>query len=353
MDTDNKTEHPDRLSNGAGRTGSTEHRPVIFYITRGGHELAKKIAGLYPDAELLKFNTVLFASKWRKAGKIICIMATGIVVRTMAFLLEDKKNDPAVVVLDEKGKYAVSLLSGHIGGANALAKRIADYIGGYAVITTASDVLGKVALDLWAAERNLFVEDHEKLKSLSTRIVNGGQIRVHSGYDFNEKQMPEEFIMVGPNDKPDIIISHRLFDSKALFLRPGNLFIGIGCNRGTSVNEIEEVTRSVLEEEKLSFSSIGSLATIDIKRDEQGLIDFAGSNEVNIDFFSKDDLNNTALTHNIKVSDIVKTATGAGAVAEPAALLSAQRSSGNCVIITPKEKRGNVTLAIAKAEYLL
>jgi cobalt-precorrin 5A hydrolase len=165
--------------------------------------------------------------------------------------------------------------------------------------------------------------------------------------------MPDEFIVVESGDEPDIIISHSLFDSKALFLRPRNLFVGIGCNRGTSVNEIEEVTRSVLDREKLSFTSIGSLATIDIKRDEQGLIDFAGSNEVNIDFFSKDDLNNTALTHNIKVSDIVKTATGAGAVAEPAALLSAQRSSGNCVIITPKEKRGNVTLAIAKAEYLL
>ena len=353
MDTDSKTEHPDKLRNGAGRTGSIEHRPVIFYITKGGHELAKRILGLYPDAELLKLNTVLFDSKWRKARKIICIMATGIVVRAMAFLLEDKKNDPAVVVLDEKGKYAVSLLSGHIGGANALAKRIADYIGGYAVITTASDVQGKVALDLWAAERNLFVEDHEKLKRLSTRIVNGEKIKVHSGYSFNEKQMPEEFIMVGSDDKPDIIISHSLFDSKALFLRPGNLFVGIGCNRGTSVNEIEEVTRSVLEKEKLSFSSIGSLATIDIKRDEKGLIDFAGSNEMNIDFFSKDDLNNTALTHSMKVSDIVKTATGAGAVAEPAALLSAKRASGNCVIITPKEKRGNVTLAIAKAEYLL
>jgi cobalamin biosynthesis protein CbiG len=280
-------------------------------------------------------------------------MATGIVVRSMAFLLENKKNDPAVVVLDEQGKYAVSLISGHIGGANALAKRIADYIGAYAVITTASDVQGKVALDLWAEEKDLFIEDFKKLKKLSTRIVNGERIKVYPDCPFDKKQMPDEFIVVESGDEPDIIISHSLFDSKALFLRPRNLFVGIGCNRGTSANEIDEVTRSVLDREKLSFISIGSLATIDIKRDEQGLIDFAGSNKMNIDFFSKNDLNNTALTHNIKPSDIVKTATGAVAVAEPAALLSAKRASGNCVIITPKEKRGNVTLAIAKAEYLL
>ncbi len=344
MDTEIKTEQ---------RTKSKEQGPVIFYITKGGHELAKRISGLYPDAELLKFNTSVFAGKWPDAENIICIMATGIVVRAMASLLEDKKTDPAVVVLDEKGKYAVSVVGGHLGGANALAQEIADYLGAYAVITTASDVQGKIALDLWAREKNLYIEDFEKLKKLSSRIVNDNKIKVCSDYPCDEERMPDEFIMVKSKDESDIIISHRLLESTALFLRPGNLFVGIGCNRGTSSEEIEEMTRSVFEKERLSFHSIRSIATIDLKKDEQGLIDFAGANNINIEFFSKDHLNDAALKHKIEKSEAVKAATGAVAVAEPAAASSAKKISDRYTIIKPKEKRGNVTLAIAKAEFLL
>jgi cobalt-precorrin 5A hydrolase len=311
MDTDSKTGQKGKR--GKGEKGR-EKRPVIFYITKGGHELAKRLLGLYPDAELLKFNTSLFAGRWRDAENIICIMATGIVVRAMAPLLEDKKTDPAVVVLDEKGKYAVSVVGGHIGGANALAQEIAGYLGAYAVITTGSDVQGKVALDLWAVERNLFIEDYEKLKKLSAHIVNGGKIKVYSDGPCDSEQMPDEFLAVESADASDIIISHRLLDSTALFLRPGNLFAGIGCNRGTPREEIEEMTRSVFEKERLSFHSIRSIGTIDLKKDEQGLIDFAGANNINIEFFSKDDLNNAALKHKIEKSEAVAAATGAVAV---------------------------------------
>jgi cobalamin biosynthesis protein CbiG len=324
---------------GKGEKGK-EKRPVIFYITRGGHELAKRISGLYPDAELLKFNTSVFAGKWQDAENIICIMATGIVVRAMASLLKDKKTDPAVVVLDERGKYAVSVVGGHLGGANSLAQEIADYLGAYAVITTASDVQGKIALDLWAREKNLYIEDFEKLKKLSARIVNGKKIRVHSDCPCDAEQMPDEFIMVKSKDESDIIISHRILDSTALFLRPGNLFVGIGCNRGTPREEIEEMTRSVFEKERLSFNSIRSIGTIDLKSDEQGLIDFAGANKINIEFFSKDDLNNAALKHKIEESEAVKAATGAVAVAEPAAILSAKKISERYSIMKRKEKRG-------------
>jgi cobalamin biosynthesis protein CbiG len=192
---------------------STKHRAVIFYITRDGHDLARKITGLYPDAEVLKFNTLIFAEKWQTVKNIICIMATGIVIRIMAPLLQDKKTDPAVVVLDEKGRFTVSLLSGHIGGANALAKKIADFLGAEPVITTASDVQGKIALDLWAVERNLFVEDFEKLKTLSTRVVNNRKLKVYSDYPFYKKAVPEEFVMAAMHDGPDIIISSRIIDA--------------------------------------------------------------------------------------------------------------------------------------------
>jgi cobalamin biosynthesis protein CbiG len=348
-----KTGFPDKSGNDK-KTGMTKKdKTTIYYITDKGNALAQRLKGEFSDAEIIKFNTSEFAGRWHSAKNIICIMATGIVVRAMAFLLEDKKTDPAVIVLDETGKYAISLLSGHIGGANALARKVADLLGARAVITTASDVQGKIALDLWAIEKKLFIEDLEKLKKLSAGIVNGWKIRIYSDYPYDAGQMPDEFIMVGFRESPDIVISHKNSESNALYMRPGNLFVGVGCNRGTSGEEVKEVVTSLFERENLSVCSIKGIATVDLKKDEPGLIDFARDNGMNIEFFSSDELNDASSAYNIKESGTVKAATGAVAVAEPAAVLSAKKASGKCTIIMPKEKRGNVTLAIAKAEFTL
>lgn len=331
----------------------TEQGQVIFYITEGGFELARKIAGLYPDAEILKYNSGVFADRWLKSASIICIMATGIVVRTVASLLKDKKTDPAIVVLDEKGKYAISLLSGHIGGANELTIEIADYLNAQAVLTTASDVQGKVSLDVWALEKSLFIEDHERMKRLSVKIVNGNKIKVWTDCPVHTEYLPEEFIMINSRDKAEIIITNRVTNEDALFLRPKNLILGVGCNRGTSKEEIKVMVGQVFQREKLSFNSINNIATIDLKKDEQGLVDYAHEKGLNIDFFPSDELNNASVIYNISVSEVVMNATGAVAVAEPSAILSAKKIFHKCAIITPKEKRGNVTLAVAEAEFIL
>ncbi len=325
----------------------------IFYITGNGRKLAGRIAGLYPGAEILKFNSDIFAERWETSGNIICIMAAGIVVRAAAPLLKHKTTDPAVVVLDENGSYAISLLSGHIGGANELATRIAGHIGARAVITTASDVQGKLSPDMWAMQKNLHVEDFEKLRKISAGILRGEQIRVNTEYPVGAGGLPGEFVLVDSPEEADMVISHRLIDSGALFLRPGNLFAGIGCNRGTAESEIREVFESVFREERLSVRSVRCIATIDLKKDEKGLMDFARSKELDIEFFSNTELNNAALRYGIAESASVRAATGAVAVAEPAAVLAAARLSDNCALITPKRKRGNVTLAIAKAEFTL
>ena len=107
-------------------------------------------------------------------------MAAGIVVRTIAPLLKDKKTDPAVVVLDEQGKFAVSLVSGHLGGANELAREIARHLGGEAVITTASDVNDLPSIDLWARDNDLVIENWDVLPLVGTRYVNNGGLRVYT-----------------------------------------------------------------------------------------------------------------------------------------------------------------------------
>ena len=331
----------------------TGHRQVIFYITEGGRRLAKKIADGFPGSKILKYNSKSFAAKWAHSKNIICIMATGIVVRAVAQLVKDKRTDPAVVVLDEKGQYAISFLSGHVGSANKLAEDIAGYLDAQAVITTASDVQGKVALDIWAAERGLYAEDPERLKKISVRIVNGKKVKVKIDGACNSIKLPCEFIPVDTVKEAHMIISPRTYKKEVLYLRPKVLCAGIGCNRGTTKKEIGEVVGSVFESAGLSLRSISALASIDLKKDEKGLIAFARDNGFEIEFYGKDELNRTAEEHNIKGSAAVQAATGAVAVAEPAALLAAKRISGKFSVIIPKEKRGNVTLAITQAELAL
>lgn len=342
------------IGNRSGVTSQkSELRTVIYYITNNSFHLAKKLGKLLPDSEIIKYNQRLFNGKWKQTNNIICIMATGIVVRAIAPLLRDKRTDPAVVVLDENGKFAISLLSGHIGGANALAHQIADFLGARAVITTASDVQGKISLDIWAEEKNLIVEDFQKLTEMSARIVNGNSVKVFSELRLGPGSVPDEFTIVDSADQADVIISSRLIESDALFLRPQNLIAGIGCNRGTRKEEIASVVAEVMQNNNLSIRSIKSVASIDLKKDEKGLLDYARDNKLIASFYSADELNHVSSTNKLVQSETVMTATGAVAVAEPAALMAASASSDDYSLIVKKEKRGNVTLAIAMAEYSL
>ncbi len=334
---------------------STGNNPehMIFYITDEAYRLALKIAEQFPGAEVLKFSSRVFSSRWGLSGNIICIMAAGIVVRTIAPLLKDKKSDPAVVVLDEKGHYVISLLSGHIGGANKLARMIADYLCAQAVITTASDVQGRTALDVWAVEHGLYIEDFEKIKRLSAKIVNGHKINVYADCSFDADSIPPEFVMVEDMKDAEMMITEKIMETDSLFLRPRNIFAGIGCNRGTTKEEISEAVKDMFFERNISMNSIRCLATIDLKADERGLVEFAANEELSIDFFKKDELNDTVSIYNMEASEVVKGATGALAVAEPSAMLAAKKRFDNAALITPKQKRGNLTLAIVKAKYTL
>lgn len=330
-----------------------ENSTAILYITDNGLELAQRLKGLYPIARILKFQSGMVAGIWNECSRLIFIMAAGIVVRTIAPLIKNKRADPAVVVLDEKGTYAVSLLSGHSGGANKAAKEIADFLGGEAVITTASDVNNMTALDLWAGEHGLIIEDPGLVPRVATRFINNGAIRVYSEIEIG---MPDDFLKVADprygdaliTNKKDLYLDHSLCANTGdcrvkgqLYLRPKNLVVGIGCNSGASEDEIENAVKSVLNERNLSFSSVESVATIDKKSGEPGLIAFAGRHSFKINTFTPDELNSVG---GIAKSEAALKATGAVGVSEPAALLA----SGADNLLVPKQKRGNVTVAIAE-----
>ncbi|MFZ3121845.1 MAG: cobalamin biosynthesis protein [Thermodesulfovibrionales bacterium] len=347
-------------------------KTTIFYITDNGFNLAKKIKRLYSDVEVLKFKSETVSEAWDERGNLIFIMASGIVVRTIAPLIKDKKTDPAVVVLDEKGRFVISLLSGHLGGANEIARKIAEFIGGEAVITTASDVNNVASIDLWAEENNLVIEDWNLLPRIATRLLNNGALKIYSEVDID---LSDDFLKVSEPELSDVLItSKQKIDSNVipvqtgiqkkktkeldsrfrrndkkqtickLYLRPKNLIIGIGCNRGTSADEIEDAVKRALAEKKLSFLSIHSVATIDIKADEKGLNEFVREYGFPIKTFTADELNKISSESGVRSSEIVFKATGAYAVAEPAALLA----SGTDKLLVRKQKIGNVTVAVSE-----
>ena len=334
-------------------------RTAILYITEKGHRLAERVEQHLPGAQIVRFGPGIVADLWAEYKAFVFIMASGIAVRAIAPLLKDKRTDPAVVVLDESGKFSVSLSGGHLGGANALAKDIAGFLGGEAIITTASDVNGLPSLDLWARDHDLIIEDWGLLPELGTRFVNNGALRVYAEVSL---EMPEEFLRVADPRYADIIISNRRDVYAAgsageasgdacitgacrvkgqLYLRPRNLVVGIGCNSGTSQDEIGSFVRQVLEEHNLSILSVAEIATIDIKTKEPGLQAYGEKHNFSLQAFSSDELNRVA---GIEKSDTVFKATGAYGVAEPAAILA----SGITRLLVPKQKKGNVTVAVTE-----
>ncbi len=349
-----------------------EAQASIFYITEKAHRLALSLQGLYHNADIEKFSSAAVKRLWNKSENLIFIMASGIVVRTIAPLIKDKRTDPAVVVLDENGKFAISLLSGHLGGANRLASEVAKFLGGVAVITTASDVNNMPSIDLWAKENALIIENPDDIPGISTGFLNSGIMRVYSDIGI---ELPKEFHIADKPESADIIITSKsvlssplvgnlsskkdagqagmtnsegkkLKGRNCLLLRPKNLIVGIGCNSKTPESEIEDAIRKVMKKNNLSFLSIHSIATIDKKGSEPGLIAFAKKYKLEIKTFSADELN-SAINYQpsvISISDAAFKATGVYAVAEPAALLASRSDK----LLVPKHKMGNVTIAISE-----
>lgn len=346
---------------------------AVFALTKNGIKLGKTLSRKI-DNTFLFCNSKGFKSSVQKAFNrfdgLIFIMAAGIVVRTIAPFLKNKAVDPAVVVMDEKGRHVISLLSGHLGGANKLAKKTANAVGAKPVITTATDVNNLPCIEALAERFNLAIGDVKKLKKINSAIVNS---RMVAFIDENEKRLEKIKGVVGPRGQGfrfcksiskagqfkadvNVIISHasrpRYIHSRAgitrhgfLLLHPKDLAVGIGCDRGVTSKEVEEALQTVLKRKGLSFLSVRNLASIDVKKNEKGLLRFAKKHSLKIDFYSKEQLAKMPLPSGF--SEFVMGRVGVGGVCEPAAL----KSAGTKEILVKKQKSGRVTIAVAQIPY--
>lgn len=353
---------------------------AIFAITRNGVSLGRRLRQQLPGSHLylmekfaadsgsgehpfrmsVKEMVGEFFDKYRY---LVLIMAVGAAVRLLAPKLRDKHRDPGVVVMDEQGTFVVSLLSGHGGGANELATRIASLVGAQPVITTASDVAGTVAVDLLGREWGWEIEDDSNVTRVSAALVNGECIGVYQETGETEwwtGPLPDNISifdsmesLVGSNCQAGLIITDRILGGEGQTLpcgtvvyRPKSLVIGIGCNRGTECSEIERAVTRVFQEHGLSLNSIRNIATIDLKRDEAGLLEFGGKYGLLVEYYDKGSLSKA--TFPSSSSAVVGKHTGTSAVCEPAAVLS---SGGGSVIVPKVQYDRAITIAVARLSF--
>lgn len=348
-------------------------RIAIIAITGNGAELGARLKERLAGAEinvLPKFMeragkgaipftgelNKLVARLWPEVDGFVFIMSTGIVVRLIAPLLRGKDKDPAVVVMDDAGKFAISLLSGHLGGANELAGRCASFTGSQAVITTATDVNDLPSFDMLAKECGWIIDDLSRVKSLNALLLEGeeiavvdptGRVRAYF-HDRGKLLFCDTFAdALESGARGCVFITNRCLPPESrtdglLVLRPKNLALGIGCNKGTSADEIEEVVIAHLKRLSLSIKSVACIASATAKQEEPGLLAFAEKQGAPLRFYESGELN--AVHVPSPPSAHALEAIGATGVAEPAALLA----SGGGRLLLRKVKSGNVTLAVAE-----
>ncbi len=355
------------------------HKLAVWAITPNGAKLALKIASNLPNIDLhlsarlkeskissYKFKSLSAAvsETFNKFRGHIFIMSTGIVVRIIAPHIRHKTVDPAVVVVDEMANHSISLVSGHIGGANSLTKQIAEITGAKPVITTATDVNDVPAIDVLASERDLVIENPDAIKGVNMALLTNRKIYLHDPFNLMRDFLPKSCLLFDTdsgksnrtnwkkffdNDILGVFIDDVCVDlpPQILILRPRSLVVGMGCNRNTDMQEMKVFLHNILKKFALASGSLRCIATINIKKDELGLIALAKELELPMEFFDKEELK--------KVKDIetpsamVEKHIGIKSVCEAAAILSAKMGR----LIVPKQSTRNVTVAIAKIPFIL
>lgn len=287
------------------------------------------------------------AEGFRSGEPLVFVGAVGIAVRAIAPFVKSKTSDPAVVAVDEGGTYAIALLSGHLGGANDLARQIAGVSQAQAIITTATDVHGLFPVDQWARRQGLRVENPERIKLVSSKVLAGEPILVRSAWPIAGTTPAE--VQQTREEPCDVDISCRPGLGNALHLVPGVAVLGVGCKRGTPQQALEQAFANLLAREALSPLAVGKVCSIDLKKDEPGLLAFCDEHSLPLETYSAGEL--AAVPGEFPASDFVRRVTGVDNVCQRAAALGS--AGGAERLLGEKYQREGVTMALALGEPAL
>lgn len=349
----------------------------IVSFTKQGAQLAERLQAQLkkcPDSDLDRDVEIANRqggaaseklSDWTKRqfeekNALIFIGAAGIAVRAIAPCVQDKLADSPVLVMDEKGQYVIPILSGHVGGANELAEEIAKKTGALPIITTATDLNGKFAVDLFAKKNHLTILNREGIAAVSSKILEGEKATI-AIEDYGKAQiLPDtlsdilpkelEWVPYPPEKKTDIVISRakEKVPEAVLQLKPKEYILGIGCRKGKSFSEIDGFITKQLDELQLTKEDIRAIASIDVKREEEGIVSWKDYYRVPFLTFSKETLQQ--VPGEFTGSSFVEQQVGVDNVCERAALTACE---GDGVLIRGKQAENGMTLAVAKKKWSL
>lgn len=286
---------------------------------------------------------------------LLFIGACGIAVRAIAPWITDKLHDSPVLVMDEQGQYVIPLLSGHVGGANELAARLAEALGAIPVITTATDLHGSFAVDLFAKRNDLWIRNKEGIARVSSKVLSGEEITmsVQTGHLTADKDIPAgtRLSAYPPTEKVDVLIAdgtEEVFPKEAvkLLLQPKKYILGVGCKKGTDSAKLEAFLRKILEEQGIAMEQIAVLASIDVKKEERCLLDFSEKYRIPFRTYSAQELQ--AVPGTFHGSAFVKAQVGVDNVCERAAM---KEAGADGRIYRAKQAQDGMTVAVAEKEW--
>ena len=371
----------------ATERNNVPEKTAIIALTRNGARMARTLAGsldrdhtLFIDRRFRKdddsgeaFDLPLrpvVKRAFAEYSSLVLFLSAGASIRLLAPLLESKQVDPAVVCVDDAGSFCVSLISGHVGGADQLAREVAVCLGARAVVTSASHASGTLAVDLLGREFGWRLKaDSTTITRASAAVINGQPIGIwqgagEPGWWPDETPLPENIAVYATLEDlaasacaTALIISDTTGDLETLLAdkitvvyRPRSLVIGMGCRRGVPVEELESLLAEALRENGLSAECLAEIATAEIKRGEPGLEQLAERHGVPLSFLQADELNGVFETNPGAITSKSERAhglVGVWGVAEPAALLTA---GANELLVT-REKTTRATIAIARKDF--
>lgn len=330
---------------------------VIFSFTENGAKLSLKLRDLFKDVELYSkyciddsFKSMndsiynLTGSLYYKSRALIFISAAGIAVRAVSQYIKTKDKDPAVIVIDEGGRFVIPLLSGHLGGANEIAQEIAEYISATAVITTATDINNKFAVDVWAKNNNLYITDKNMIKEVSSRVLRGEKTGFIS--DYNISGIVPEYLSSDENCDCGIVISddeNKKPYKYTMNLIPKEYVLGIGARRGAEFINLKNFIEQIFLENNLDMRKILAISSIDLKKDEQAIIELSHYLGVSFVTYTKEELEK--IEGEFTQSAFVQKVTGVDNVCER----SASMYGGD--IIIKKVSSNGFTLSVSKKKW--
>ena len=343
---------------------------AVLAITKNGVNIGGKLKELFPNWNIFapgklsnENNSITWYSEptsdkiielFKNSNALICLFSLGAVIRLIAPHLKDKKTDPAVIVIDDKMTFVISVLSGHIGGANELTQEISEKLNALPVITTAADVNKTIVVDLVGRQFGWKIDDETTVTKISAHMVNSEPIGVfqQTGNTKWYKELPKNVTIYDnleelkkSNSKAHLIISDAIIDDElaqeSVIYRPQSLVIGIGLHWDTTKDTIREGIEDCLEKFNLSSKCIAKLVSIKKPEDVQGLIDLGKEMKIPVEYVDREELAEI-ITPN--PSSTVKAFEGTASVSEAAAI----KVSNGKLIVEKQKFPPNLTIAIAR-----